>query len=119
MIWSFISGSISRLTAYAIAKDETVSFSEVFGYVWKYKWSLFLTPFILTFLIFIFGYINWGLGYLAQLVPAAGPILFIGVLICTLLMIFLLTVLFLGFHLINANIGVDGCDGLEAVISAW
>lgn len=123
-VWSIFAGMISRITAYRIAKDDALSIGNALKFTWRHKFSLFLTPFCIALLIGVFYMCNWLAGYMVQLFPGIGPVLFVFpvfilVLISTLFIILLLIVLMFGLHLIASAIGVEGCDGTEAFINVF
>ncbi|NUM35979.1 MAG: hypothetical protein HUU50_15655, partial [Candidatus Brocadiae bacterium] len=128
LLWSvflffFFGGAISRMVAIGIAKDDTMRISQAFGFAWKHKYALFMTPFLGAFLIAFFYGCNWLAGFLAQWLTSVGPIVFILVfflvLLSTFFMICLFLGLFCGIHLLPAAIGTEGCDGFEAGISVF
>ena len=127
-IWSLIiftifGGAIARLSAYRVAKDESISIKKALKFAFKHKITLLFTPFLIALTIGFFYGCNWVAGFLAKTIPTAGPIIFIPVfllvLISTIFMILLVIGLLFGFHLIPCSIAAEGCDASESVISVF
>ena len=123
LICSLFGGAISRLVAIRIAKDDTISVFKAIKFAFKHKYSLFVTPFGIALIIAFFYGCNWLAGYLAKIIPTAGPIIFIPVfllvIISTIFIILLSILFFFGYHLIVSAIGSEGCDGLEGGINVF
>jgi len=120
-IWSFFGGAINRIVAHYIAKQSVISISSALKFSWRYKFSLFLSPFLLVLAIaFLLG-CNWLAGYLAQTLGLFGMIVFIPVFflifLSTCLILFFGIGLLFGFNLIFSTISTEGCQGVEGVIT--
>jgi hypothetical protein len=122
VVWSFFAGAISRVAAYRIARDESISIPEALVFASRTWTNHFLAILFIGIFIAACFFLS-ALGGLICRIPYAGEIIlipgFLLVLLAAFLIVLLLVGLLFGFNIISAAIGVDKVDSFDAISRSY
>ncbi|HHT9126166.1 MAG TPA: hypothetical protein ACFYD6_10165 [Candidatus Brocadiia bacterium] len=122
IIWSFVGGAITRLSAVEYARNESIKLSESVKFASNKFWSYFWAPLAPAVGVMVFMFCNI-LGGLIGQIKFVGE-LFIGlgfplVIISSFLIIFIALVGLLGLGLMFPTISAEGSDAFDAMSRAY